>query len=299
MNESLIPFEEKLQDIVLGGGHELVTTEKVALVETKMLDLPQVSCPVKHIFGAGIYIREVSIPAGVFSIGHFQKTTHMNHMVKGHVIVLNADGTTSELRAPVTFVGTPGRKIGFILEDMVWHNIYPTDETDIETLEEMFLDKSEGWGEHDKRNASVEYLMRHSDRVDFEDMLKELNVTSEVVLSQSEEESDQIPLPAGNYKMMVSDSYIEGKGIFVTSEVLIGEVIAPARITGKRTPAGRYTNHSPTPNAEMVLLDNGDINLVAIKGIEGCYGGESGEEVTVDYRQVIMDTNKMGDVCQA
>ena len=37
----------------------------------------------------------------------------------------------------------------------------------------------------------------------------------------------------------------------------------------------------------MILLDNGDINLVATTAIDGCQGGNLGKEVTIDYRQAL------------
>jgi hypothetical protein len=85
----------------------------------------------------------------------------------------------------------------------------------------------------------------------------------------------------------VLPSPIEGKGLFITSGVEKGEIICPGRIGGMRTPAGRFANHSATPNAIMVPHQNGDIDLVAIRRIEGCIGGGQGEEVTVDYRQAL------------
>lgn len=277
MNELTVPKLNKM------------LSENIDSVIENILEFPQAPCPVRHIFGAGIYIREVSISAGVFSIGHYQKTTHMNHMLKGRVIMMNEDGATSEVVGPCTFVSQPGRKVGLILEDMVWHNIYPTNETDIDALEEMFLDKNEMSMENNKQQADIEFIMNHDVREDFKVMLKDLSVTAELVQEQSENESDQIPFPSGDYKMKISKSYIQGKGVFVTSPVVSGEIIAPARINGKRTPAGRYANHSYKPNAKMVLLGNGNINLVALTNIDGCYGGGHGEEVTVDYRQVILE----------
>ena len=86
---------------------------------------------------------------------------------------------------------------------------------------------------------------------------------------------------------MVAASKIDGKGVFATGDIIEGEVIAPARIANKRTPAGRFTNHAKNPNAMMILLDNGDINLVAKRAISGCKGGNLGEEITIDYRQAL------------
>ena len=64
-------------------------------------------------------------------------------------------------------------------------------------------------------------------------------------------------------------------------------VLGPARINGKRTPLGRYTNHSMSPNAKPELMDNGDIYLVSTMNISGCKGGSKGEEITVDYRDML------------
>jgi hypothetical protein len=37
----------------------------------------------------------------------------------------------------------------------------------------------------------------------------------------------------------------------------------------------------------MVLRDNGDIDLMARRAIDGCRGGNLGEEITIDYRQSV------------
>jgi SET domain-containing protein len=67
-----------------------------------------------------------------------------------------------------------------------------------------------------------------------------------------------------------------------------GQIIAPARIAGKRTPAGRYVNHSMNPNCKYIADENGDIYLVSLRDIDGCKGGGCGEELTVDYRQALI-----------
>jgi hypothetical protein len=73
----------------------------------------------------------------------------------------------------------------------------------------------------------------------------------------------------------------------VTVPVKAGDVICPARVNGMRTQAGRYTNHAIDPNAKMVLLPNGDIDLVALVDLAGCEGGGIGTEATIDYRQAL------------
>jgi hypothetical protein len=259
----------------------------VDAAEECLLQQEQVSCPVVHHFGPGIYIREVHMPAGAFAIGHRQKFEHVNVLLKGRVMMVNADGTTIELAAPLMFVGKPGRKVGYIMEDMVWQNIYATEERDIEKLEATFLDKSQAWEHYSKAHALSLAAAKEADRVDFELMLSQVGFSKETADEQSFNTSDQIPMPAGSWKVKTGASPIHGTGIFLTSDVESGEILGPALIDGMRTPLGRYTNHSATPNARMEMLDNGDIQLVTTRKINGCSGGLDGEEVVVDYRQVL------------
>jgi hypothetical protein len=265
----------------------LYTEQKVQTLEAAFLEQPQVDCPVVHRFGPNIYIREVTIPAGTLSIGHYQTTTHLNVMLKGRVIMVSEDGSKTELVAPQTFVTGPGRKIGYILEDMVWQNIYATNETDVEKLETTLLNKSQTWQEHQKNQQLLLSFDHSEDVADYYLAIAEYGFDHETVQNQVQNLDDQIDLPHGGYKIMVAPSKIEGKGVFATGTIKAGEIIAPARIAGKRTPVGRYTNHSKNPNAKMILLDNGDVNLVAAMPIVGCKGGNLGEEITIDYRQAL------------
>lgn len=263
-----------------------LTEKSIQRVEEKMLQMEQANCPVVHRFGPGIYIRELSMRAGTLAIGHRQKCVHMNVFIKGRVTVVNDDGSHTELVAPMTFVGKPGRKFGYVHEDVIWQNVYATNETDIETLESMFLEKSDAW-QSAKREKDALLLECASDQEDYRNVLREFGFTEEIARAQSENEADQIPFPLGSYKVAVSRSAIEGKGLFATSAIDAGEVIAPARIAGKRTPAGRFTNHAAIPNACMVRRPDGDIELIAMKPIAGCAGGELGEEITIDYREAL------------
>ena len=266
---------------------KLIHEQKVQVLENAFLQQPQVDCPVVHRFGPNIYIREVTIPAGSLSIGHYQTTTHLNIMLTGRVTMVNEDGSHTELIAPQTFVSKPGRKIGYIHETIVWQNIYATDETDVEKLEAMFLDKSETWQENQKNQQLLLSFDHSEDIVDYYAAIAEYDFDQETVQKQVQNLDDQCDFPLGGYKVMVAPSKIDNKGLFATGNIENNEIIAPARINGLRTPAGRFTNHSKNPNAKMILLDNGDINLVAAMRIEGCKGGNLGSEITIDYRQAL------------
>lgn len=250
---------------------------------TAMLDLPQAECPVTHHFAPGIYIREVRFPAGIFVVGHEQRFPQMNVFIQGKVQMLKDDGTTQILEAPSTFFGTSGRKMGLIMEDVIWQNIYPnpSDEQDIEKLEDHWLNQTPCF----EAFKAQRFLVDMSARADYEQMLLDLGVTAEQVQAESDITTDMIPFPPGWGGVAVRRSNIEGHGLFAERSFKEGEIIAPARINGHRTPAGRCTNHSGTPNAKFVRFNVDDLGLVALRDIGGRMGGMNGEEITIDYRQ--------------
>lgn len=266
------------------------TESDIQKLEAAFLDLPQADCPITHRFAPGIYIREVRMPAGSYVIGHHHTTDHLNIMLSGHLTILNEDGTKTDLKAPQTFIAPSGRKIAYIHEDVIWQNVFATDERDVETLESMFLDKSEAWLEAHKFNQMLLSFDHSEDVADFYAAIESFGFDAETVRAISENEDDQVDFPHGEYKISVGDSKIEGRGLFATGNIPQFEVIAPALIDGKRTPAGRYTNHAKNPNAIMFRMENGDIYLVALRYIAGCKGGNLGEEITVDYRQALIVT---------
>lgn len=239
-----------------------------------MLQEPQTYAPVYHHFAPGLYIREVIFPAGIFAIGHTQTTTHLNVFLKGRVTIVG-DGEVKELVAPMIFTSPPGKKAGFVHEEMVWMNVYATDETDVQTLEEMFLDKhqNKNWEEY------APHEDRSEDQEDYLLVLKEYGLTQEDVEKDMELGGDPVPFPYGSYCVAVYPSDIHGRGLFATADIQAGTAICKVVVNGQKTPAGRYTNHAKTPNAEIV-----EDTLYATRDISGCFGGGNGEEITIDYR---------------
>jgi hypothetical protein len=248
--------------------HALATVSTEALMD-RLREMEQSDCPVFHYFGEGIYIREVRMPAGTVAVGHIQKHEQMNVFVQGKVLTFNPDSTTTVLEAPMTFVGQPGRKVGVMLEDVIWQNIYPNPDNcrDIEELEDRWLDQTP---------------------CTFPKMLEQLQISEEQMWDESSVEDDLVPYPPGlwNSRLAVRQSSIHGKGLFAEANITAGEIICPARVQGKRTPAGRYTNHSEAPNAKPILVFGTDIGWLALRDIHGRRGGQNGEEITVDYREV-------------
>lgn len=276
-------------------------SEKIDFLESEMLNMPQADCPVVHRFGPGIYIREVTLLAGTFAVGHYQKTDHLNVMIKGKVLMVNDDGSRTVLEAPQTFVGKPGRKVGYIIEEVLWQNIYATTETDIDKLEETYLIKSDTYKLKESERKAIEYTASAVSRLDFNKMLDDTGFDEVTVREQSENEDDMIDMPGPVHPYRIADSAIEGKGYFLTVPAKAGAILAPARIKDKRTPAGRFVNHSCAPNAKMAHAENGNIYLVALTDIKGCVGGYMGDEVTIDYREavrLVTHLTKAGALCQ-
>jgi len=86
---------------------------------------------------------------------------------------------------------------------------------------------------------------------DYAAFLNEYGLTQEVVTHLVENQSDQIPMPAGVDSLERLASPIHGDGMFARRDFAEGELIAPARIGDKRTPVGRYLNHSGIPNCRL------------------------------------------------
>jgi hypothetical protein len=249
--------------------------QNVDRVEERMLEHEQVPCPVRHHFGPGVYIREVFFPAGTIVMGHEHRSEQLNIFLKGKVEIVR-DGGTEVLTAPMIFTAPKGRKIVKVLEDVVWLNVHATEERDVDKLEAKFVVKGKAFSEMQEPD-------RTEDREDYASALEELGLTEEVVQAQTKHD-DQIPFQDVTVEVQVGPSAIHGRGLFASVDFRAGDVIAPARLAGYRTPAGRHTNHAKEPNAE-VCVEGEVLFLKALREITGCRGGQVGEEITIDYRQ--------------
>ncbi len=110
------------------------------LVE-KLSKEPQVECPVNHHFGTGQYLRETSMPKGTFAIGKKHRFKTINIIIKGKLSVYNGkDSPILHIEAPAIWTSEAGvQKMAYFHEDTVWLNPHPTDEKDIDKIEEIFI----------------------------------------------------------------------------------------------------------------------------------------------------------------
>jgi len=117
--------------------------DKARALESTMRDMPQVDIPIRHYFAPGIYAREMTMPRDSIVVGKLHKHRCMHTISKGHVFVHTDDGVI-EMKAPHTFVSERGAKRVIVaVEETVWTMYHPTDETDVDTIESIFIAKDE------------------------------------------------------------------------------------------------------------------------------------------------------------
>ena len=125
-------------------GEQVATMrQKVERLERAMYAQPQADCPVRHYFADGLYAREITIPKGVTLIGAIHKKQNLAVLSKGTLQIVTDEGTTV-ISAPCTVTVQPGAKnCALALEEAVWTNFFPTDETDVDKLvEELTFSKA-------------------------------------------------------------------------------------------------------------------------------------------------------------
>lgn len=111
--------------------------ERVRKLEEASLQRPQVRLKTQHDFHAGVYIRTISIPAGVVVTGVLIQIPTVL-IVSGHVAVLTETGV-EEVQGYKIFLGEAGRKTAvYALEDTHISMLFSTNATTVEEAEEEF-----------------------------------------------------------------------------------------------------------------------------------------------------------------
>lgn len=111
------------------------TIEKLFAIEAVLKNLPQVELPLRHCFGNGVYVREMTAPKDSIIIGKMHKFRQVNIVVRGDISVLAEDGW-KRLKSGEMFESPAGvKRAAFTHEETVWTTICGTQETDIEKAE--------------------------------------------------------------------------------------------------------------------------------------------------------------------
>jgi hypothetical protein len=90
-----------------------------------------------HTMTPGVYVRELTIPAGMVVVPKRHAREHVCKISKGRATVFTEDGVT-EVVAPYTFVSPAGSKrVLLVREEITWATIH---RTDFSTLDEIMRD---------------------------------------------------------------------------------------------------------------------------------------------------------------
>ena len=108
------------------------------------------SFPLHHMFGGGIYLREILLPAGSTCVGKIHKTKHPNFILKGKCIVTsNVSNDPIMINAPAYFFSDVGvKKVVHAIEDTTWVTVHITDKDDPVEVEDEIIAKDYSEIEH-------------------------------------------------------------------------------------------------------------------------------------------------------
>lgn len=116
--------------------------DKIARLMASMQKEPdQVELDAQHLFCPGVYMRVLHMPAGSTVVSKIHKTEHFAIALTGKAQVVYADEKVI-VEAPHIMVTKPGtQRALYILEDATWLTIHPTEETDVDTIEQNIIAK--------------------------------------------------------------------------------------------------------------------------------------------------------------
>lgn len=252
--------------------------------EEKAKELPQIDIPVKHHIHGGMYGREITIPEGSIITGQIYKFDHFDIMISGDISVSTDCGEVKRLTGFNIFKGLSGKKrAGYAHEDTRWVTFHPFDGVDGDKIQDFIT--ADNFDELDNF-----YLQLN--RNDYASLVYSFGMNQEEIDKQVHNTDDLTAFPNDYDHLKVKASTINGLGFFTDHNHETGDIICPARIDGKRTPAGRYTNHAVNANAAILVNDDGNADLVAVRPIS------VGDELMINYRELLNHRFLTGDLCQ-
>lgn len=130
----VIPHEVTIEEV----------REKIVALENAIidLDLGDEADPAQHYFAPGVYCRQLFIPEDQLIVGKLHRFGHINIISHGTIDVVTEFGIARYV-GPVTFTSEPGTKrVVHAITDTLWTCIHPTDETDLERIEEEVIAKT-------------------------------------------------------------------------------------------------------------------------------------------------------------
>ncbi|PTB28840.1 hypothetical protein C9I56_11155 [Paraburkholderia caribensis] len=94
---------------------------------------------IEHHFSAGVYAKQMKLPAAHYAETHEHAFDHMSILASGHVLV-TIDDTTTEYCGPAVVHIAAGKKHRIdALTDSVWFCVHATDVTDPQEVDRVLI----------------------------------------------------------------------------------------------------------------------------------------------------------------
>lgn len=113
----------------------------ILALEATILAMPQIEIPIEHYFVPGIYLRQMTMPAGAVITGKIHRTEHYCILAKGEATLVTESGRKN-IQAPMVIHSLPGVKRAIHSHsEVVWINVHhnPTNERDLNRVDEIFV----------------------------------------------------------------------------------------------------------------------------------------------------------------
>jgi len=256
---------------------QLSVKSQIINLQNELLKMPQSDIVTEHTFLPGIYERKITIPPWTVLTGAEHKTGYKVRLEKG-TIAVNVEDTIKILMAPMEFESKPGaQRVGRVFEEeVVWTDVYenPDNCQDLEILEQRLFVVPECGLQDNRIKKELKEVQE-----DYKLFCKELGLNQQEIDKIVSITYDLMDMPK-EYFTEIRQSKIHGKGLFATKSFKMWDVVCPCRLDGKRTPGGRYVNHSNKQNLMPIKIGD-DIYAVACKDIY------QNEELLLDYRSMV------------
>jgi quercetin dioxygenase-like cupin family protein len=119
-----------------------VSREQIMNLENAMKAMPQEidwDDYTYHHFADGVYLRELFMAKGMVVVGKIHTTRHLTIVASG-TVQITTDRGVEEITGPTVFVSPAGAKKAIhAITDATLMNPHPTDETDLDKIEDEFI----------------------------------------------------------------------------------------------------------------------------------------------------------------
>jgi len=251
--------------------------KKIELLQEELLRMPQADVQYLHSFEPGKYIRTMIAPPWTVIVGAEHKTPYKVRLEKG-TIAVNINEEIHTLTAPLEMdVPANIKRVGQVFdEELIWVDIYenPDDCTDITTIEErLYVIPECGL----MSNRIPKQLAEVKD--DYKLFLTQIGLNQVEMDKIAAITHDLMDMPK-EFFTELRPSKIHGDGLFAVKSFKMWEVVCPCRLNGKRTPGGRFVNHSHKNNLMPIKIGD-DIYAIASQDIY------ENEELLLNYRDMM------------